>query len=220
MSKIYLSPSSQWNNKYAYGNYTEAEICGKIAEATRLALIRNGYDVRVGSNKTTYQQRVKESNEWGADYHMPIHTNAGGGDGTLVMSYRSSVNDKHVLCVYNHLSALTPTKDDGVKAKTNLYEINETVAICIYVECEFHDNVNLAKWIVENVTQIGEAIAKGMCEADGKTYLKEETKTETKNETKEVKYIVQAGAFNEYKGAEEIVGKLKQAGFSAFVKAV
>jgi N-acetylmuramoyl-L-alanine amidase len=95
--KIYLSPSSQWANKYSYGLHTEAEICGIIAECCREELIRNGYDVRVGSNKTTYQQRVSESNNWGADVHIPIHTNAGGGDGTVVFCYPESVNNKYYI---------------------------------------------------------------------------------------------------------------------------
>ena len=212
--KVYLSPSSQWANKYAYGSYTEAEICGKIAEATRVALVRNGYDVRVGSNRATYQQRVKESNEWGADVHIPLHTNAGGGDGTLVFCYKLSVDNPYVKCVYEELSKLTPTKDDGIKVGNNLYEITNTKCVCVYVECEFHDNVNLAKWIVENVTTIGETIAKGICKADGKEYKREEVKN------KEVRYTVQCGAFSEYENAKNLAQQLKNAGFDCFIKDV
>ena len=213
--KIYLSPSSQWANKYSYGEYSEAEICGKIAESAREALIRNNYDVRVGSNKATYAQRVKESNEWGADVHMPIHTNAGKGDGTVVFCYRTSVNDKYVVCVYNHVSKLTPTNDDGIRVKDDLYEINKTNCVCVYLEVEFHDSVSLAKWIVENVTNIGEAIAKGICEADGKEF-QEKVKTET--EKKEPKYVVQAGAFSDYNNAKKQAEALRKAGFSAIIK--
>ena len=34
MPKVYLSPSNQTENRYAYGNTNEAEQCGRIAEAT------------------------------------------------------------------------------------------------------------------------------------------------------------------------------------------
>ena len=33
----------------------------------------------------------------------------------------------------------------------------------VYCECEFHDAAEGAKWIVEHTTDIGEAIAKGLC---------------------------------------------------------
>lgn len=46
--KVYLSPSDQTNNAYAYGNTTEAVQCGKIAEACRAALVRSGVSVKVG----------------------------------------------------------------------------------------------------------------------------------------------------------------------------
>ena len=36
--KIFLSPSSQTGNTYAYGNTNEAAVCGKIAAACELAL--------------------------------------------------------------------------------------------------------------------------------------------------------------------------------------
>ena len=39
--KVYLSPSDQTKNTYAYGNTNEAVQCGRIAEATKKALKRN-----------------------------------------------------------------------------------------------------------------------------------------------------------------------------------
>lgn len=212
--KIYLSPSSQWANKYAYGSYTEAEICGKIAEATRVALVRNGYDVRVGSNKATYQERVTESNNWGANVHIPLHTNAGGGDGTVVFCHAQSKDNKYVKSVYTELAKLTPTNDDGIRTQDNLYEINKTKCVCVYVESEFHDNTNLAKWIVEHVTEIGETIAKGICCADGKTFVKEDV------QTSEIKYTVQCGAFSKYENAKKLAEELRKKGFDCFIKDV
>lgn len=43
--KIYLSPSSQINNVYAYGNTNEMVQCNKIAEAAKTALERCGFVV-------------------------------------------------------------------------------------------------------------------------------------------------------------------------------
>ena len=33
MPKVFLSPSNQYDNRYAYGGTTEGVQCGKIAEA-------------------------------------------------------------------------------------------------------------------------------------------------------------------------------------------
>lgn len=168
--KIYLSPSSQKDNKYKTGNTTEAAVCEKIAKAAETALKRNGYTVKRGSINSTITERIKESNDWGADVHQPIHTNAGGGDGTLVMCYTGCTGNKYVKNVYNSVAALSPGKDDGIKVRTDLAEITDTEAMCVYLECEFHDDAELAEWIIGHTTEIGEAIAKGYCNADGKTY--------------------------------------------------
>ena len=41
--KIYLSPSDQLSNPYAYGGTNEALQCRKIAAACKTALERNGF---------------------------------------------------------------------------------------------------------------------------------------------------------------------------------
>ena len=45
MTKVYLAPSAQPDNSYAYGGYNEQQICNRIAEAAKAALIRNGFEV-------------------------------------------------------------------------------------------------------------------------------------------------------------------------------
>lgn len=52
MAKVYLSPSDQTKNRYAYGNTTEAIQCGKIAAACKAALERCGIEVMVGQYDT------------------------------------------------------------------------------------------------------------------------------------------------------------------------
>ena len=38
-----------------------------------------------------------------------------------------------------------------------------TAAPCVYIESEFHDVAIVAKWIIEHVEDIAEAICKGIC---------------------------------------------------------
>lgn len=214
--KIYLSPSDQKENRYSYGNTNEAAVCEKIAKAAETALKRNGYEVKRGSINKSYTERVKESNDWGADVHQPIHTNAGGGDGTLVMCYTGNTGNKYVKNIYSKVSALSPGKDDGIKARTDLYEITATEALCVYLECEFHDDKELAAWIIDHTTEIGEAIAKGYCAADGKKY--KAASGSSGSTSNNVKYYVQCGAFSNKNLADALAKKLKKDGYDVYIK--
>lgn len=75
--------------------------------------------------------------------------------------------------IYNVLAPITPGTSENITANPGLYEIKHTKAPCAYIECEFHDVPATAKWIVENVKTIGEAIAKGICNFYGVKYVTE-----------------------------------------------
>lgn len=91
MKKVYLSPSSQKENAYAYGNTTEDIQCGKIAKACKVALERSGVSVKLGQYDTM-ANRCAASDAFGADLHVPIHTNACNGKvtGTRIFCYDMS----------------------------------------------------------------------------------------------------------------------------------
>lgn len=170
--KIYLSPSSQVSNPYSAQGTNEQRQCNRIAEAAKAALERNGYTVKKAPEGQSYVQNVAESNAWGANIHMPIHTNAGGSaKGTMGLCYQGCTTNKYMQGVYNAVAELTPWADSGIIVRNDLYEINATSAMCVYMEMAFHDKADSAQWIIDNVVPLGEAIAKGMCAADGKAYI-------------------------------------------------
>lgn len=183
MTKIYLSPSSQFENKYSGVNTNEAETCRKIASYAKAALERNGYVVKQGANTTTFEMddRTAESNTWGADIHIAIHTNAGGGQGTEVFAYSGSMSDKYVKAIYNEVAKTSVGSDRGIRNGDNLYEVVNTNAVCVYIECEFHDTNGA--WIVQNVKNLGEAITRGVCKAEGKTFKGESGSTNQSTNT-------------------------------------
>ena len=177
MSKrIFLSPSNQDGNRYAYGNTTEDIQCGKIAAAAEVALKRCGYEVKT-EQYDTMQNRVAHSNSWGADMHIPIHTNAYNGQvgGTRIFY---GAGGRAALAMLNALRDLTPGKSDGM-GRANLYEISAAKATTVYVEAEFHDVPAYAKWIVEHTTDVGEAICKGVCAFYGRKYIEPKTEIST-----------------------------------------
>lgn len=200
--KIYISPSDQWSNKTVTGN-TEANQCGKIARALSTILNRRGNITLVGDNskEKTYRQRVVESNKFGSDLHICIHTNAGGGQGTLVLCSDKSKDNQYVKSVYESVAKLTPSKDKGIQTRSDLYEINATKAVCIYIEVDFHDNMESEKWIEANIDNIALAIADGITPPE-----------------KTVTYKVQVGAFKDKENALKMQAKLKELGYEAIIK--
>ena len=176
--KIYLSPSDQIHNAYAYGNTNEAEQCRRIAAACKAALERCGFLVKTNFNdgKNAMYEREAESNAWGADMHICVHSNAGGGKGAEV--YISTKDDRHMKpaqAIYNEVKAISPYGSTrGIKVG-KWHEIVNTNALCVYLETDFHDNKTIAKWIVENTEAIGEAICKGVCETYGVKYVTADT---------------------------------------------
>lgn len=108
--KIYLSPSNQNANTYATGNTNEMAQCDKIAAATAKALDRCGFEVMVAKSGTLMQKRCPESDKFGADIHMPIHTNASGSGnytgGTRVFCLNSSGKKPHRLYAIHSVQSL------------------------------------------------------------------------------------------------------------------
>lgn len=171
--KIYLSPSAQPANNYAAGDTNEQAQCNRIAEAAKSALERCGFAVRKAPEGQGYKDSVAESNAWGADLHIPIHTNAGGGAGTVVFVHGGTAKQmQYAKPIYDEVQAASPGMTDyGVRVNSGLYELGYTTATAVYVECEFHDRADLAAWIIEHTTELGEAIARGVCKGAGVTYI-------------------------------------------------
>lgn len=171
--KIYLSPSNQNQNMYAYGGTNECDVCNKIADATKLALERNGFTVKKAPKGQDMYVSIKESNDWHSDLHLPIHTNAGGGGGTMCMVYRkASENMKFANPIYKAVQSVTPgTTDYGIREYPNLAELANTSAVAVYTEVDFHDNKAIAKWLIENTSVVAEALCKGVCHGYGVAYI-------------------------------------------------
>jgi len=171
--KIYLSPSSQPDNKYAGQDTNEQEVCRAIARELATDLKRCGFDVKCGDYGTMYD-RVAQSNGWMADLHLPIHTNAFNGkvSGTRMMALNTTGKGYKVCqAIFKELDAITPGTSSNITAKPGLYEIQSAVAPTAYVEVDFHDVPSVAKWIVSNTQAIAEAICRGICNYYGVEFV-------------------------------------------------
>ncbi|MBE6795848.1 MAG: hypothetical protein E7533_04620 [Ruminococcaceae bacterium] len=217
--KIYISPSNQSGNTYATGNTNEKEQCHKIAGHCVNFLKKNGFDVRCTYNDDMYE-RVGESNAFGADLHVAIHTNATakhnvtGGSQVLLYSLTGE-REKAGKAVLKRLAPITPGKSaERLVEKPDFYEIRAAKGITLYCECEFHDTKEGSDFIIKNVKQIGEAIAMGVCDYYGVDFTEKENNAPSGDGTL---YSVQVGAFSSKKNADNYVKKLKKAGFDGYV---
>ncbi len=227
--KIYLSPSNQGGNTYATGSTNEKAQCDKIAKAAQTALTRCGFSVMVGKSGDTMQNRCNESDAFKADIHMPIHTNAFDAKttgGTLVMLYKSTTeHNKAGKALLDAVGKISPGSDYALRYRTDLFELSAPAAMSLYLEVEFHDTKTGSDWIRNNITNIGEAIAKGMCDyfkvtykAPGATSDTPPSATQPSTDATKAPYKVQAGAFSSKANAQSLVDKLKKAGFDAIIK--
>ena len=217
VKKIYVSPSSQTENQYVVGDTNEAEQCRKIALALVDALVRCGFEAMTNTTGDMYE-RTAQSNQWSADLHLPIHTNAYNKkvQGTRIYCYNTTGEGyKASKAIMAALKPITPGSSDSINARDNLYEINKANAPVAYIEVAFHDHEIEAPWIIENTEAIAEAICKGVCEHYGVAYTA--PKVEEPDSEKEILYRVQVGAYSKKSGAETMLEKLKAAGFNGFI---
>ena len=218
MKKIYVSPSDQVKNAYAAGNTTEAIQCRQIATLLVKALERQGFGAKTNLTGSMYD-RVKESDEFGADLHACLHSNAFNEEvsGTRLFCYVMG-GEGHKACkaIMARLAPITPGTSDGISARPELYECRAPHAPTVYIEIDFHDVDEVALWIINHKEDIAEAIAHGICDYFGVTYKAPATAQDKPQESK--LYRVQIGAYSVKANAEAQLAKAKAAGFpDAFI---
>ena len=205
--KIFISPSNQDGNRYAWGDTTEDVQCGRIARALEKALQRCGFLTKL-EQYATMQARVSHSDAWGADMHVAIHTNATAehkAGGTQIFYGQG---EKACAAVYKALKEITPgSSAECCRRWPSLYEVHKPKAISVYVEAEFHDVPEYARWIVEHTDEIAEAICRGICEYYGERYVADDPRL----------YRVQVGAFREKSNADRLAEELGGKGYDTYV---
>ena len=178
--KIFISPSDQTANTYAGGGTTEAIQCGKIGIATKAALERCGFEVML-LQYATMAEKCAASDAFGAELHMPIHSNGFNKKVTgtrIFYGVDGSEGHRAATAILATLGPVTPGSPDMVQAYPALYEIRMPKAPTAYIEADFHDVKAVADWIVDHTQDIAEAICEGVCDYFGVEYIAEEEQKE------------------------------------------
>ncbi|MBL0888016.1 N-acetylmuramoyl-L-alanine amidase [Myceligenerans indicum] len=120
----------------------------------RMNLLERGYRVRRGTG--TLNQNVNSSNNYGADLHIPIHSNARTekcGDttrskhGTLMM-YVSKAGRRCSDSFVRWFGPGSPGTNDVRAYRSNLGELNNTTAVACYLEMDFHTWRKGRNWLI------------------------------------------------------------------------
>lgn len=212
--RIFISPSDQFENTYAAGNTNEGEQMGKLADKLAPILQRCGFETMI-VHQSTLANKCEKSDAWGADLHLPLHSNACNGkvSGTRVMCMQVKDGAKgyeYGKKIFAQLDAVTPGTSSNISAQPQLYEIRSPSAPTVYVEVDFHDVPSVANWIVNNLDVIADAIARGVCDCFGVPFV------EASAAPGKI-YRVQVGAFKTKALADSMRDELKGKGYSAFV---
>ena len=218
--KVFIGVGHGGIDAGAVGNgFKEKALNLQIALACRDCLVRHG--VVVGMSRTTDEndplnEEIKECNAFNPDYAIDIHNNAGGGDGVEAFYHYGGGASKTL--AQNVVNEIVKIGQNSRGTKTRLNAngkdyygfIRETHAPAVIVECAFIDNAKDIT-IIDTVSEqkaMGEAIAKGILKTIGIDY--------TENKTNKI-YRVQVGAFEDKSNADNMLAKLKAAGFDGFI---
>ena len=174
MPRVYISPSTQEHNIGLPPFPNEEFQMNKIADILITLLIQDGrFVIKCNdSSMDDVYSIAQDSNNFKADVHVAIHSNAGGGEGTEVYAYGPGTNsERFAKCLYKHIAPLSPGADRGIKYNPKLIEVGSSVkATSALIELAFHDNLADAKWIATNHEVIALGLYKGLCDYYGYEY--------------------------------------------------
>ena len=146
MANIYLSPSLQEWNPYVDGG-NEEYYMNLIADAMEPYLTASGISFTRNSPDMSLRQAIAQSNAGSYDLHLAIHSNASG---------EQSAGNLYPL----------PEKVNTIPT-TTLGELRLTRAPAALIEVAYHDNIDDARWIRENINAIAENLSKSVAETLG-----------------------------------------------------
>ena len=176
MNKIwYISPSNQGANIGVNGYGSERDQMYLLAMEITPHLDRAGVSFVVPERTVSITERVRQSNELGCCFHLALHSNAGGGGKAYgpVGLYYSDTGKAFCEKLVDALLALGQQSNRSyhIKQEKSLYELRKTKAPAALIEVDFHDSPIGVEFITKRRSEIAEAIARVIIEADGKQFV-------------------------------------------------
>lgn len=162
MPIIYLSPSTQESNPYITGTGSEEFHMNQLADAmipylnsSGIRYVRNTPDMTAGSS-------IRQANQGWYDFYLALHSNAAGAGnsgnvrGIIAFYYPGSAQGQRAAQIFvNNLRNVYPLPDQVyTRSTTSLGEVRDPKFPSVLLELGYHDNVQDARWIENNKTEI------------------------------------------------------------------
>lgn len=174
MPTIYLSPSTQEGNMYVIGG-SEEYYMNLIADAMIPYLQSSGIQYTRNNRGMSAADSIAASNRGNYDLHLAIHSNAApeGQYGTYrgIDVYYSPVSTrgrraagifaKNLKSIYP-----LPAKVRAIST-TSIGEVTQTRAPAVFLELGYHDNVQDATWVSNNIDRIARNLVLSLTEYFG-----------------------------------------------------
>lgn len=229
MKKIFIDPGHGGESIGAsYKGRLEQDDCLRLAlEVRKLLLTQEGIEVMLSRETNvdpSLTERCIKANNWGANYFISLHRNAfvpeeATGIEVWVYSGVSKQGDTYEKAkrILQYLDDTTSYQSRGIKMGAPAYRdyaVNRltTMSSCL-LEVGFIDNTKDNEIFDKEFNAIAKSIAVGLMEAVGETWV---DPSFVANKTL---YLVQLGAYESRKSAEELREKAVKAGFKdAFIR--
>ena len=176
--KVFLSPSDHGvgQNKCLHKDCYEDKHTRPIAEVCAKHLKNSGVEVMIGTANQSLNQRCKDSDNFDADLHVPIHTNAWSDPEMRYLMFMFYADKSKYRNVFNavapEMEAVYPGNVKSVfVVRTDLAEITRPAAVSMYCELGFHTNKKDCDEFIHNPEVVGKALAKGICKYLGVKFV-------------------------------------------------
>lgn len=178
MPIIYLSPSTQEWNPYVNGG-TEEYYMNLIADAMEPYLRANGIQFVRNTPDMTAASSIRASNAGNFDLHLALHSNAapagreGQVQGSEVYYAAISRRGKRAADIIAENLKLIYPNPDRVRAltTTTLGEVTKTKAPAVLIEFAYHDNLEDALWIQNNIEEIAQNVVLSLTQYFGLPFV-------------------------------------------------
>lgn len=190
MPRIYLSPSLQQNNPYVIGG-SEEYYMNLVADAMEPYLRSSGIAFTRNDPEQTLSQVIAQSNAGDYDLHLALHSNAAGEAnagqvrGTDVYYYPGSTRGKRAadIIAENFKNIYPDPSRVRTLPTTTLAEVVRTRAPSVLVEIAYHDNVQDAEWIRDNIQPIARNLVQSLTQYFGIPFIEAQPAREGRVDT-------------------------------------
>jgi len=175
MPTLFLSPSVQEFNPYINGLGSEEYYMNLIADAMEPYLLASGISFTRNDPDESLRQAIALSNAGNYDFHLALHSNAspenlsGQLQGPDVYYYATSTEGARAADIFaDNLKAIYPEPDlVRTVPTTTLAELRLTRAPANLIELAYHDNLEDALWIINNIDAIARNLVLSLTEYFG-----------------------------------------------------